>query len=121
MGMTIENMLSLSEVYFTDGAGKYRLQWSNKALICNYAKPDIDDYYDEEDNELEEDNYFADMAKYELIQGHLNDGSEKAASYRINIYERISGNYPRIKGRPRFYTEKSCGLSWYNTAGLFPL
>ncbi len=92
MGMTIENMLSLSEVYFTDGDGKYRLQWSNKALICNYAKPDIDDYYDYEDDELEEDNYFADMAKYELIQGHLNDGSEKAASYRINIYERISGD-----------------------------
>ena len=90
--MKTQNMLSLAEVYFTDGNGNYRFQWSSNALICNFGKPNINDYYYEDDDEWDTEEYYRALAKYELIQKHLDDGSEKAASFRINIYDMKSGD-----------------------------
>ena len=81
MVMTTQTMLYLSELYFIDGNDSYRFQWTNQIWIDKNIHP----------GEPEDDSeYYQALAKYNYISNHLNDGSDKAASYRINIYDRDS-------------------------------
>ena len=90
MSGSAQNMLTLSELYFTDGDGSYRFQWSNQAYIFDRAKPHRNDY--DLDDEEEYAEYIIDLARYDLVQKHLNDGSQNAASYKITIYDKDTGN-----------------------------
>ena len=74
-------MLYLSELYFTDGDGSYRFQWTNQAWLDQNTHPG---------SQVDDNEYYQALAKYNYISEHLNDGSNKAVSYRINIYDRDS-------------------------------
>ena len=75
-------MLYLADLYFINDDGSYRLQWTNQALVDRVTHPgSVDD-----DNE-----YYQQLAKYQYLTDHLNDGSDRAVSYRVNIYNKNSG------------------------------
>ena len=91
MSASNQNMLTLSELYFTDRNGNYRFQWSNQAYIFDRPQP-VQSDYDFSGDENEIDQYYIDLARYDLVQKHLNDGSQNAASYKITIYDKDTGN-----------------------------
>ena len=77
MAYSVKEMLYLADLYFTDGEGNYRFQWTNKAFVDKVKHP----------GEVEDDNeYYQALAKYNYMTDHLNDGSGEAQSYRITIY-----------------------------------
>ena len=77
MAYSVKSMLYLADLYFTDGEGNYRFQWTNKAFADKVKHPGA----------VEDDSsYYQDLAKYEYMSEHLNDGSGNAQSYRITIY-----------------------------------
>ena len=82
MALTVKPMLYLADLYFINDDGSYRLQWTNQALVDRVTHPgSVDD-----DNE-----YYQQLAKYQYLTDHLNDGSDRAVSYRVNIYNKNSG------------------------------
>ena len=75
--------LSLADLYFTDGEGNYRLQWSTNAVIdeTTTRKPQYDDDSD----------YYVELSRYNYYQAHKNDGSGAAASFVCRIYDGETG------------------------------
>ena len=79
MSYRVQDMLYLGDLYFTDSSGNYRLQWTNRAWVDQVVHP----------GEVEDDNeYYQQLAKYEYLSDHLNDGSGNAYSYRVNVYDK---------------------------------
>ena len=105
MDIMTKNMLTLADLYFTDGKGNFRFQWSNQALVNSQQRePQFDDDHYE---------YFQDLAKYEYVQEHLNDGSNNAVSYRVNIYNKKSGKLVATQTVNDFDAEFALGKGQY--------
>ena len=82
MALTVKPMLYLADLYFINDDGSYRLQWTNQALVDQATHP----------GEFDDDNeYYQQLAKYQYLTSHLNDGSNRAVSYRVNIYDKNNG------------------------------
>ena len=78
MAYSMKPMLYLADLYFSDGQNKFRFQWTTQAWVDRVSKPTYDDDYD----------YFQNLSKYNYLKEHLNDGSQNAVSFRINIYDK---------------------------------
>ena len=77
-------MLSLGDLYFTDGNGNYRLQWSTTAVVEKIAKPNAADFGRPGDYD---DDYYKQLAKYNYLNAHKNDQSNTAAKFVCRVYD----------------------------------
>ena len=84
MSFSIKPMLYLADLYFTDGNDNFRFQWTTDTLVSHTQTPP--EYDGDDENE-----YYQKLAKYTYIQKHLDDNSDKAVSFQVNIYAKKSG------------------------------
>ena len=90
------SMLSLSDLYFiteTAEGYSYRFQWSTQAVkgsVDGVFNPDVSDYFDEEDGEIDSD-YYITKALYDYVSANKNDGTDQADSFVFRIYDKNTG------------------------------
>ena len=91
------SMLSLADLYFftenSDGEYTYRFQWSTQAVkgaVDGVFNPNINDYYDDEEEEVDSD-YYITKALYDYVSANKNDGTDQADSFIFRIYEKDTG------------------------------
>ena len=91
------DMLSLADLYFytkTAEGYSYRFQWSNKVLkaaVDGVVQPNIADYYEYDDGELEiDDDYYPAVSYYDYITANKNDNTSQADSYILKIYDKAT-------------------------------
>ncbi|MBR2363769.1 MAG: hypothetical protein IKA79_01080 [Lentisphaeria bacterium] len=91
------SMLSLADLYFftenSEGGYTYTFQWSTQAVkgvVDGVFNPDINDYYDEDEEEIDED-YYTTKALYDYVSANKNDGTDQADSFVFRIYNKETG------------------------------
>lgn len=90
------SMLSLSDLYFiteTAEGYSYRFQWSTqavKATVDGVFDPDIYDYVDEDDGDIDSD-YYITKALYDYVSANKYDGTDQADSFIFRIYDKETG------------------------------
>ena len=85
MAYTVKNMLYLADLYFSDGKGTFRFQWTTKAFDDGLSKP----------TRYDDSEYYQMLSKYQYRKEHLNDGSKNAASFRVTVYDKTGTNVIR--------------------------
>lgn len=83
------NMLSLGDIYFTDGKGNFRFQWSTSALYDNKLINPDPALFLEDGGEIDDD-YFVLKSRYNQVSAHQNDGSNNAANFICRVYDRAT-------------------------------